>query len=323
MAIARAIATRCFSTVARQRVRIVAIARGDFSASPTLEMKCSARSIAPRLSSLPLAVSANTILSRTVFHGEQLIEFLKHERAIRARPSDLAAGEEHLPLDRLHVAADRFQQRRLAAARRPSRTTYRSDFSTSKLTRYVAVTSCSPLRYCSVTPFTERRGAISPRDGVGASELATKRHPGLGAMHSTNADYRPGRARHESREREVAPRLRLVSDGADRLHERRVLLRVLRRRRELDVGRAQNLDELLDGEPRGGLRLEQDLRSRVRIAANQLGRFLERAENSGTLADSCRESLPYVDSIVNVVEPPMMSSLLSTVWIFASLISRW
>ena len=30
-----------------------------------------------------------------------------------------------------------------------------------------------------------------------------------------------------------------------------------------------------------------------------------------------------VDSIVNVVDPPMSSSLLSTVWTFASLISRW
>ncbi len=32
-------------------------------------MKCSARSMAGRFASLPLAVSANTMLSRTVFHG--------------------------------------------------------------------------------------------------------------------------------------------------------------------------------------------------------------------------------------------------------------
>ncbi len=64
IAIARAIATRCFMPPES--------VCGKLSANfvrPTLSMKCSARSVAAFFASLPLAVSANTTLSRTVFHG--------------------------------------------------------------------------------------------------------------------------------------------------------------------------------------------------------------------------------------------------------------
>ena len=64
MAIARAIATRCFmppeSVCGKLSANLV---------KPTLAMKCSARSVAAFFASLPLAVSAKTTLSQTVFHG--------------------------------------------------------------------------------------------------------------------------------------------------------------------------------------------------------------------------------------------------------------
>ena len=55
--------------------------------------------------------------------------------------------------------------------------------------------------------------------------------------------------------------------------------RVLGRRREADVGVAQHLDELVDGEAGRGLRREQDLGRGARVAADDLVGFLERGED--------------------------------------------
>ena len=60
-------------------------------------------------------------------------------------------------------------------------------------------------------------------------------------------------------EEQIAPRFRLILDRADFVHELGVPLEVLRRRREADVGVAQHLDELVDGEAGRGLPGEQDL----------------------------------------------------------------
>ena len=51
--------------------------------------------------------------------GQQLVEFLEHHHAIRSGPRHDLALQPDLALDRAHVSADRLQQRRLAATRRP------------------------------------------------------------------------------------------------------------------------------------------------------------------------------------------------------------
>ena len=55
-------------------------------------------------------------------HGlprQQLVELLEHHHAVGAGPLDRLAVEPDLPLDRLHEARDRLEQRRLAAAGGP------------------------------------------------------------------------------------------------------------------------------------------------------------------------------------------------------------
>ena len=107
--------------------------------------------------------------------------------------------------------------------------TKRSDCRTLKLTRQVAVTRWSRVRYWSVTPSTWSSG------GTIDGSLTAGRSVDLG-------------------EEQVLPRCGTVLDGADAVHEVGILHDVFGRGREFDVRIVEDIDDLFDGETSCGER---------------------------------------------------------------------
>src|SRR4051812_31969298 len=127
--------------------------------------------------------------------------------------------------------------------------TNRSERYTRKLTRYVAVTRCSRVLYCSVTPRTSTSGS-APSAPIAAMQIGQV---------------------------QVLPTRGLHLDATDPVHELRGDERLVRRERELHLRVGQLLHQLRLGLGRVAHPLV-DLRGRGRILVDRLGRFLERAD---------------------------------------------
>ena len=100
---------------AGQRVRI---AVGELASGSPCRCSAARARRASRRASVPLAVSANMMLSRTVFHGSSWSNSWNTNARSGPGPSTRVPFEQDLAFDRPQIAADGLEQRRLAAARR-------------------------------------------------------------------------------------------------------------------------------------------------------------------------------------------------------------